>query len=74
MVASVIVDDFHLMGVVIAPEEADPPTLVDADAVLAGPVALERLQMISGRAPKILQSPGKGSASFFRTSASKARF
>jgi hypothetical protein len=37
MVASVIVDDFHLMGFAIAPAKADPPTLVDADAVLARP-------------------------------------
>jgi hypothetical protein len=42
-----------------APYEAEPPLIVDSDAVLAGAVALERLQAISGRNAKVLQPLGR---------------
>ena len=35
------------MGVAVAPDEADPESVVDADAVLASPVAAQRFQPVS---------------------------
>ena len=32
---SVVIDDFHVVGVTVKPSEADAPLIVDPDAVLA---------------------------------------
>ena len=56
MASSVIVDDLDLMRIAAAPHEADPPALVDANAVLAGPVALEGFQVVARRATQIFQA------------------
>jgi hypothetical protein len=45
--ASVIIDDLDFEGVGTLPLEADPPLIVDPDAVLAGPVALQALQSVA---------------------------
>ena len=45
----VVVDDLDVEGTGGAPDEADAPRVVDADAVLAGTIALERLEPIAGR-------------------------
>jgi hypothetical protein len=37
------------------PSKTDPPPLVDADAVLAAPLALQRFEPIAGRHPEIIQ-------------------
>jgi hypothetical protein len=34
-----VVDDLYIVGVTISPDEADAPLVVDADAVLSGPIA-----------------------------------
>ena len=47
--ASVVVDDLDVVRIAIAPTKADAPLIVDTDAVLAGPVALELLQAITRR-------------------------
>jgi hypothetical protein len=52
----VIVGDFDVVGVAIAPNEAKPPLVVDADAVLSAPIILQRLQMVAFGQPQI----GKG--------------
>jgi hypothetical protein len=44
-----IIHDLDVPGVAIAPKEADAPLVVDPDAVLAAPIALERLQPIRRR-------------------------
>jgi hypothetical protein len=44
--ASVVVNDLDIEHVTILPSEADAPLLIDADAVLARAVALERLELI----------------------------
>jgi hypothetical protein len=36
---SVIVDEFNVFGACVGPPEADPPLLVDSDAVRAGAIA-----------------------------------
>ena len=40
---SVIVNNFHLIGVTVIPDEADPPLVVDADAALSLSGAFESL-------------------------------
>jgi hypothetical protein len=45
----VIVDDLDVMGISVVPDEADPPLLVDADAVLASPIPEQGLEPIAGR-------------------------
>ena len=38
---SVVIDDFHVVGVGFLPPEANPPLIVDADAVLSPSIARE---------------------------------
>jgi len=45
----VIVDDFDVMRIAIAPAEADAPLAVDADAVLSFAIALQRFQPVARR-------------------------
>jgi hypothetical protein len=51
----VIIDDRHVVGVAIPPSETDPPLIVDANAVLPGPITAQLLQAVSGRDAKIIQ-------------------
>jgi hypothetical protein len=44
-----IVGDFDLFRAGIRPDEANPPLLVDAERMLATPVAGQSLQPIAGR-------------------------
>jgi hypothetical protein len=44
----VVIDDFDFMGTICFPEETDAPLVIDADRVLAFPVALESFQTIAG--------------------------
>lgn len=46
------------MRFAFTPDKADAPAVVDPDAVLACPVALESLKVVAGWAAKILQPPG----------------
>src|ERR1700690_2233275 len=41
-----VVRDFNIVCVPFPPDKADPPTVVDADAVLAAAVALKGLQVV----------------------------
>jgi hypothetical protein len=49
-----VVNYFHVMGVAITPDEANPELIVNPDTVLSRPVPLEGFQTIAGRAPQIL--------------------
>jgi hypothetical protein len=53
-----IVDDLNVFGARRRPPEAHPELIVHANAVLAGPFPLERLEAIAGRNPQIAQPPG----------------
>ena len=44
-----IVDDLDTVCTVLMPHKADPPLIVDPNAVLSLPPSLERLQAIAGR-------------------------
>ena len=50
-----IVNDLHLLWSSIGPHEADPPLVVDPDAVLTGSIALERFKSVSWRDPEIVE-------------------
>jgi hypothetical protein len=46
LLALVIVDDFHVMAMTAAPNEADPPLVINSNRVLSLPAASQRLQVI----------------------------
>ena len=54
---SVVVHQFHLIGVTGPPDKTQSPLVVDADTVLALPITGEGLQSIARRHPKIVQVP-----------------
>src|SRR5947208_1531515 len=54
----VIIDDLDVPRVTMTPSEAYPPLIVDANAVLALPIAAEEFQVVSRWTPKIVQLPG----------------
>lgn len=45
-----IIDDFHIMGTIIAPHKTDAPLVVDTNAVLSRTITSQRLETIAGRA------------------------
>jgi hypothetical protein len=53
-----VVGDFDVVGVAIAPDEAKPPLVIDADAVLSAPIILQRLQMVALGQPQIGKALG----------------
>lgn len=53
-----IVSDFYVVGSIGLPDKADPPLIVDADAVLAFPVSRERFKAIARGHPQILNILG----------------
>jgi hypothetical protein len=53
--SSMVINDLYVVGVPGPPAEADPPLLVDANAVLARPVTLELLESIRRRDSQVLQ-------------------
>jgi hypothetical protein len=50
-----VVADFHIVGVLSLPAEADAPLVVDTDRVLSRSVSSKRLQTITGWHSKIVQ-------------------
>jgi hypothetical protein len=50
-----VVNDFDTKCASIFPTEADPPALVDPDAVLTLPVPFQSFQMITGRHSQVLE-------------------
>jgi hypothetical protein len=42
------IDDLHFLCTCVGPAEADPPLLVDSDAVLAFPVSFQLLHTVAG--------------------------
>ena len=53
-----IVHNLHIFNATFCPTEAHPELVIDANAVLASPVALERLQPITRRNAQIFKSAG----------------
>ena len=50
-----VIDDLHILDLVIAPYEADPPLVIDADAVLSGPRAAQGFEAVAWRDAEITQ-------------------
>lgn len=55
---SVIVDEFDILSTSIVPGEADPPLIIDSNAVLPRPVVFQRLQPIAGRHTQRVEKAG----------------
>ena len=53
-----VVHNFHVQRIFALPAEANPPLVIDTDAVLPVPVALQRFKPISRWSAQILQAPG----------------
>jgi len=49
----VLIDYLHVLCALNSPNETDPKLIIDADAVLSGSIARQRLQSVSGRHSKI---------------------
>jgi hypothetical protein len=56
LTSSVVVGEFHVMSLAIAPHKTDPPLIIDPDAELAPPVAAERLQAISRHSAQLVET------------------
>lgn len=54
----VVVNNFNFVRVSGIPAEADAPLIVDADAVLPGPVPLKGFKAVAGRNAESLQGGG----------------
>jgi hypothetical protein len=50
-----IVHDFHVTRVAVGPHEADPVRIVDANAMLAIPVAFKRFKVVAWKRGQVLQ-------------------
>jgi hypothetical protein len=48
-----VVYNFHGIGVAILPPEANPPLVINTDAVLSSPSALQGFQPIARRQPQV---------------------
>ena len=55
---SVVIDDFHVVGVAVSPTEADAPLIVNPDAVLAFALPLQGFEPIGRRNAQIIQHGG----------------
>ena len=53
-----VIDDFDLVRVSVAPDEAQSPLVIDPDAVLPGPVTLQGFQTVTRWLPQILKDMG----------------
>ena len=53
-----VVHNFHVKGIFAFPSEADAPLIVDAYAVLPGPVSPKRFKVIAGRDAQIVKVYG----------------
>src|SRR5262245_29561100 len=52
---SMIVDDLDFVRIVLAPDEANPPLLIDADRILTFPVSFESFQPIGWRHTQVFE-------------------
>jgi hypothetical protein len=51
-----IINDFDVFCESIQPMKADPPLIIDANAVLTGTAAFEHLKVIAGWNPQVLKT------------------
>ena len=53
-----IIHDLNVEGVAVLPAKADPPLIIDVNAMLAGPTAFELLQTVARWNAEILELLG----------------
>ena len=53
-----IVHDLNVMCLAIPPDEANPPLVIDPDAVLPGSIPLKRFEMVAGWNTKVVNLLG----------------
>jgi len=53
-----VVHDFYVVGVAIAPHKANPPPIVDANAVLPFAVPVQRFEAVARRRGEVAQVGG----------------
>jgi len=53
-----VINDLYFIGVTFPPNEADTPTIVDSDAVLACTVSLQGLQPIARKYEQVVKAAG----------------
>jgi hypothetical protein len=51
----VVVHNLDIVSIAISPDEAQPPLIVNADAVLSLPIVIQRLQTIAWRFSEIVE-------------------
>src|SRR6188508_446546 len=56
---SVIVDDLDIVRIAVLPAKADPELIIDADAPLSAPVALQSFQLVARRAAQSFHGNGR---------------
>jgi hypothetical protein len=54
-----VVNQLHLIRILVLPPEAQAPLLIDADAVLTLPISLQRFELIGGRDHKVPKIDGR---------------
>jgi hypothetical protein len=53
----VVVDDFDFERIVLSPDKANPPPVVDSNRVLTTPIALQRFEAVRRRYAQVLKAP-----------------
>jgi hypothetical protein len=54
-IRSVVIDEFDIIRTSVLPHEADPPLVIDPDAVLTSPVTFESFKPIAGRDSEVFE-------------------
>ena len=54
-----VIDEFHVEGIAVAPPKAHPPLVVHPDAVLARAFARKLLEAITWRHPQVIEGFGR---------------
>jgi len=67
--SAVVIDDLDLVGIVVAPDEAKTPLVIDTNAVLAVAVATQSFQTVAGGARNAAIWMAASSMSSFRRAA-----
>ena len=49
-----IIYNFHIIRIMVTPLETNAPPVIDSNAVLSFPIAVERLQPVGGRDAQIV--------------------
>ena len=53
-----VVHDFHIVCVIVAPHKADAPLVIDSDTELSGTIIFQSFKTVSGRGAQVLKLCG----------------